>query len=247
MKEQGRIFYSSDPFIGGTVESGKIEFEAAKEILIPNFDVCFLSGESGAGKSTYGKKLAEKLGIRIRDIGDEIRNKTTEQTGEVSVGFAARKIDVDIEFDKLIVDIIRNSIIEGPIILVARMGPWIAKKEEAIARENYLFFPNVVSINFSASPKVKRDRIRIRERIKHPEMTIHQIDCRTFLGNKKNQENWHLAHPDLVGNPLDPLAQYDGRDIYNIKVNNDGLDANQNYLKTNEELIKENYLLKKAA
>lgn len=220
------------------------EFETAKEILIPNFNILIISGDSGTGKSTLGRGLAKLLGIKIADVGDLIREETKKQTGTSPVGFADRDVSVDTQFDTATAKIVRNAASSEPQVLVARMGPWVAKKEEVAAREAGEDFPIVVSINLSASPEAKKERIRIRERVKHPEMSDEEIDQKTQSGNDKNQKNWHEAHPDLEGDPLDPQAKYQGEYIFTFAINTDNLDADEVLQKAIKLLRETRYLVK---
>lgn len=229
--------------IDNSASTGKTELELSKEKLFKNL-VLIISGESGTGKSTLGKKISELLNIKSVDVGDQIRKKTEKQTGKAPVGFADRDLSVDIEFDKVTAEIIKNSINGEPIILVARMGPWVAKKEEVKAEETEQPFPRVVTVNLYASKETKIERIRIRERAKNPKITDEEIDQKTASGNIKNQKNWHEAHPDLVGDPLDPKAMYREKPIFNIIINTDGLNAEEVLLETIRLLKESNYLTK---
>lgn len=198
----------------------------SKERLISHFAVLNISGLPGTGKTTVAEILGESLGIGVLDVGQKIREESESITGEKAIGFVERDISVDQRFDEETARTIRTATLEKPLIITARLAPWITRVEEEKAekeaeKEGKKDFPPVVNILLTAKAGIRHRRILRRERKSHPELKLKDITQATREREKKDQEFFHEAHPELKGNPLDENADYKGRQIYDWVISTD--------------------------
>lgn len=189
----------------------------SKERLIPLFAVLNISGLPGTGKSTAAEILGERLKIAVLDVGQKIREESESKTGEKAIGFVERDISVDKRFDERTAEIIRHANTTRPLIITARLAPWITRVEEEGRKD----FPPVINILLTAKAGVRHRRILRREKEGHPELKLKDIAQATRERERKDQEFFHEAHPELQGDPLDEGAKYKGRPIYDCVISTD--------------------------
>lgn len=197
------------------------ESPPSKERLILLFAVLNISGLPGTGKTSVAETLGQRLGIEVIDVGQQIRDESEAQTGEKAVGFVTRATTVDQRFDKQTAEIIRNAKTEKPVIITARLAPWIARREEEKSELQGTSFPPIINIVLIANNGIRYQRILEREKVAHPELTLDDVSRETLDRMQRDQEFFHEAHPELEGDPLAEGANYKGRLIYDCVISTD--------------------------
>ncbi|MCL4452881.1 (d)CMP kinase [Ferroplasma sp.] len=95
-----------------------------------------ISGESGSGKTTVGKLLAEKLNYQFFSGGYFFRKKAEEYGMSLLdfSGYAEKHPEIDLDQDKMILDFMKN---HDNIVMESRLSGVLAYRE-AIAVKIYL-------------------------------------------------------------------------------------------------------------
>lgn len=148
----------------------------------PKHKNIILVGPMGAGKSSVGKYLAQKLGMDFYDTDEEIENRTGVEIGwifdlEGEEGFRKRESDV-------IADLMAHS----PVVIATGGGSLIEEKNrDRLARHGYVIYLEVSlryqhtrTLNESRRPLLRvKNRQEVLEKLQQ-ERTPHYEDLADF-------------------------------------------------------------------
>lgn len=211
----------------------------------PNFPFLTINGRAGTGKSSLASDLSQDLGMQVYDIGSIFRrwDRIFGKKSQV-INYAERTTAVDQKLDEMVKRrMVRAINSEAPVIIVSRMGGWIARELENEG------FPSSPRINLTAPNEVAARRVYEREKKKNPALSLTEEQVETALRrrNRKDYKALKRAHPELTSNPMDHgLKDLNGDKVYNVVINTTRRTVEQ----TKEELyrkLKEQGFLKKVA
>lgn len=211
----------------------------------PNFPFLTINGRAGTGKSSLASDLSRDLNMQVYDIGSIFRrwDRIFGQKSQV-INYAERTTEVDKKLDEMVKRRMIRAINSGtPVIIVSRMGGWLAKELENEG------FPNSPRINLTAPNEVAAKRVYEREKKKNPALSLteDQIEIALRRRNREDYKALKRAHPELTSNPMDHgLKDSNGNKVYNMVVNT----TRRTVTQTKEELyrkLKEQGFLKKVA
>ena len=189
----------------------------------PPLLVIAIDGPAGSGKSTVGRRLAERLGLEYLDTGAMYRGVTfaalrrgIDPADAEVVGRLAQQVELELADDKVIVDEVDATIeIRGPEVtravslvaanpavrseLVRRQREWTAQRGGGVLEGRDIgsvVFPDAaLKVYLTASPEVRAQR-RSKE--------VTDLDYETVAAD--------LARRDALdqGREDSPLAQHEG-------------------------------------
>lgn len=209
------------------------------------FGALTISGPPGSGTSVASEGLAAlyKIDKPVFHAGEMMRENERARTGKEIIGGHARDVQEDVTLDEWIKDEILHSSIEGPVIVEAHLGGWVAKKT---ADEFSELLPPVFKVLLTASSQERARRIQQREAQKGLIISVEEIKRLTRGRERKNKEAWRKAHPELKG--IDPHSKENvdekGEPIYDLIVDTTKLSIEQVVERINAALLEQGLVQK---
>lgn len=145
-------------------------------------NVIVISGPAGSGKTTYAKRLAQKLGLKYFSAGNIFR-KIAEEKGLSLVELsrlAEKDYSIDLEIDRRTL----NEALKGNVVIDGHLTAWVVK--EVADLTIYITAPLLIRIRRIA----KRDQISLRQ-------AFYETVYREHSQRKRFQEIYGIDVTDI--------------------------------------------------